>query len=712
MPLTLDQILATLAVDGARAYAVTERYAIIMRDPQPDEAGVPVGSTVYLRVADLEGDPANPAYSIDFKLYVDQGAGWVEAYNGTAPLHPWDGALALAVDSTGADPYCWREVTVDQAPAVFASEALVNVRVDIRIGHSGWGMFSWGHETWGHPPSGVVTLATVYYDFTAADVTPPNLLAAVAVGPRTVRVTFDDAMATGAGMVDDTAAWTTAPAGFTCNNVDPLPGVALTATAAAAVPDTGGTEWDISTDRAMTPGCPYAVRVSTAVTDDAGNAIATATTAFTGYTPDQPLTRFWDYGKFGVPLKNRLEDTTRDLERFTNCIGEALAFLTVQVDHWTDAFDPDLCTDADMAALLYAVGNPFDWADLELDATQQRKMLRVLVDIYRLKGTARGIEDVILFLLGEVVHVVDALTGGWVLGVDELGEGSIARLACDACEPYDFSGAPSALALEVDGVAQTVTLELADFATPAAATAAEVVAALDADLAGAGAYVDVAGSPAVATVVGAAPYALTAGKTVELEITGVATTVTFHAADFAVSGAATALEVAARFALDCPACAVSVLGGVPILTTLHRGADARIAVTGGTGLVPLGWTTASAWDGTDAPRVAIYSATAGADASIAVTGGAANAVLDFAPDPETGTGGAVLGPSTAATLYSFDIETTHVLSSAEEAIVRRIVDWMKPAHTHLVNVRTALPLPWPEGWELGVDGLDDGTELA
>jgi hypothetical protein len=47
-----------------------------------------------------------------------------------------------------------------------------------------------------------------------------------------------------------------------------------------------------------------------------------------------------------------------------------------------------------------------------------------------------------------------------------------------------------------------------------------------------------------------------------------------------------------------------------------------------------------------------------------------------------------------------------------KAIIRKIGEYMKPAETHLVNIRTALPLPWPVEWVLGVDELDVGTELA
>jgi hypothetical protein len=72
----------------------------------------------------------------------------------------------------------------------------------------------------------------------------------------------------------------------------------------------------------------------------------------------------------------------------------------------------------------------------------------------------------------------------------------------------------------------------------------------------------------------------------------------------------------------------------------------------------------------------------------------------------------VLAPSTSYTLYSFDIEITAPVSAENEILIRRIAEYMRCAHEHLVEIRTALPLPWPDGWELGVSELDVDAELA
>ena len=703
MAVTIEQLLATLAIDRAEALAVTDRYVLIMRDPQVDETGIPVGSTIRLRIVDLSGDPANPDATIDATIGIDQGAGEVTAWDGSAFVAPWDAALSVETKSTVADPYCYKDYTLDQDPAVFGSEQVVTVHVSLTTGSGGWGYAAWGHFPWGHITGGA-TSVEVYYDFTAADVEPPNVLSAEALDAFTVRVTFDDDMATsGAGSVLDAAVWA-----FTRQNDDPYPAVVLDA---VSVTQVSSTVFDVTTHWEMTPNQTYAVTLDGTVTDTSGNAIATATATFPGFAPEHPAGRIWDYWRM-LPLKNRVEDATHDLERFARVIDEVLQLLTVQVDHWIDQFDPDLASDEAIDLLLYDLGNPFDWADLDLTAQERRKLLRVLVDIYRSKGTADGIEDTIFFLLGEVVEVVEYVAGGWELGIDELGEGAIAQIFSDHAETFNFAALPADLDLLIDGAAVTVTFEAADFATPATATAAEVVAALEAKLPVGGAYVDAFGTRARLACTNTETYALSGAETLLVNVSGTPLVVTFHAADFATPGAATAAEVAARISADLAgyAFAEEASGAVTIETLLH-GVGESVEVTGGTANAVLSF-PAGAVSGTDNPRVAIYSPTVGVDATIEATGGAAKTVLGFTDDPASGTGGAILAPSTQFALYCFDLETQTALDSETETIVRRIAEYMKPAHTHLINIRTALPLPWPEGWEIGVDELGETTELT
>lgn len=726
MPITIDQLLATLGLDAADALVVSDRFVVIMRDPQPGELGVPVASTVYMRIVDLSGVPADPS-TIAADVYLDQGAGEVLAYEDGVGFHaPWNGPASAVATSGGGDPYCFVDLTLDQAPDVFASEQLVAVRIALGTSVGGWGHFPWGHAPWGHFPAAPGSL-DIAYSFTAADVEPLRLLRAEAIAPRTVRLTFDDTPATsGAGSVLALAQWPQATA-LQRQNVDPYPAVDLYVTGVAVAPTGGGTQIDLTTQWEMTPGQAYLVTVAAAVTDESGNAMdaAASTATFLGFAPALPVGRIWDYWRL-MPLKNRLEDYTHDLERFARSLHEVVGWLTYDVDHFTDQFDPDLATDVQIDAMLADVGNPFEWVDLDLTAAQRRRLLRVLVDIYQSKGTARGIEDTVYFLLGLTVRVVEYLAGGWVLGEDELGEGAIAELYSDLREVFDFSGAPAPLVLEVDGVAQTFTFELADFAVPAAATAEEVARALNGyrwdgsawaprpggGLAGAGAYVDKIGTAARIVGTNAAPFALVGGEVLDLTVDGVAHAVYFHAADFATPGAATVAEVAARIVTDTAGRTVARASGLNVeIATATTGISSTIEATGGTAGPVLGFAPGAAGAGTDAARVAIYSETVGVDATLLAAGGAAIAVLGLATDPVSGTGGAILAPSDQYALYSFDIETQTALDSATEQIVRRIAEYMKPAHTHLVRIRTALPLPWPEGWTIGIDELDATTEL-
>ncbi len=708
MAVTIEQLLATLAIDSAEVIAASDRFVLIMRDPQVDETGIPVDSNIRLRIVDLDGSAAAPDSTITAALIgIDQGAGEVTGWNGTAFAAPWNGAASAEVKSTVADPYCFKDYTLDQGAAVFDSQQDVTVHVQLSTTVGGW-----GHAGWGHFPFGTIASSPasvdISYVFTSADVEQPSILSAEAIDPETVRVTFDDAMAiTGSGSVLDASAWS-----FVRQNVAPYPAVTLTPTAVAVVGLSGNSVFDITTNWEMTPGQTYQVTVASTVTDSSDNLIDTATVTFTGFSPEKPTGRVWDFWRM-MPLKNRQEDATGDLEKFARCIDETMQLLTFGVDHWTDQFDPDLATDAEIDLLLYDLGNPFDWAELDLSAQERRKLLRVLVEIYKSKGTADGIEDAIFFLLGEVVEAVEYLAGGWELGIDELGEGNIAQIFSDNAESFNFATLPATLNLLIDGTAAAVTFEASDFAAPTAATAEEVCAVVNSDLTTGGAYVDVLGTPASFACINTETYALSGAETLIVEISGAENTVTFHASDFAIPGVATAAEVAARIALDLQGLATSyVQSNAVVIDTLVAGSAESVEVTGGTANVVLNFPPVGAVLGTDNPRIAIYSDTAGVDASVSAVSGGAMTVLGFTNDPASGTCGSILAPSLQYALYCFDLETQTELSSTVQEIVRKIAEYMKPAHTHLINIRTALELPWPEGWELGVDEMGDTTELT
>ncbi len=748
MAITVEQLLVTLGIDlAAVEVSSTGRYVMIQRDPQPDEAGINIATDVVFTLVDLDGDPSDVALVppdftvlIEGDLALTYAAGvptWQPAWNGTVVTH------------VVASPYAFWTMTAQQVAPLFESEQVVPVQVDIT-----------------NP-----VIVQFFYYFDIEDLTPPILIAAEAIDPFTVRLTFDDTMITaGSGSVVDVVNWIDAIARW---NVDPLPGVnldvvsigpwnaptiifptawtyvdateRLAATGFAdedvygvAYQQSDATYWmladiaptwiqvvpasqyDATVNWEMTPGCRYQITAGAAIEDESGNVMNTVfnTVFFDGFVPEVPEGRAFSHWRHMIPQKNRTEDATRDLERTSNCVEEILGWMLYYVDHFTDQFDPDKGEAQHIEAMLYDMGNPFSaWVNLELGEIQKKKLLRILVEIYKSKGTAWGIEQTVFFLLGEVVTCVEYIAGGWVLGVDALGSNSVAEVMNHDWETYDFTTVVGPWQLEFSvegGVTQTVTFVAGDFVNPALATAAEVAAVISAQLVGGAAYPLFPGQPAQAVGTNAEPFAVSAGDSFDLLINGDPTvhTVTFTAADIAVPAAATAAELTARIGKDLDGLTTAVDdGGAVVIDSVVYGALGMLDVQAGAiqaviGL-PLGLIV-----GTDHGQVSAYSEKAGVEASIQITGGSANVILGWYVTEIGATGGAVLAPDDSYTLYSFDIETENVLTSLEEDIVRKVAEYMKCAHEHLINIRQALPLPWPDGWVLGIDELDETTELA
>jgi phage tail-like protein len=62
----------------------------------------------------------------------------------------------------------------------------------------------------------------------------------------------------------------------------------------------------------------------------------------------------------------------------------------------------------------------------------------------------------------------------------------------------------------------------------------------------------------------------------------------------------------------------------------------------------------------------------------------------------------VLGPSGRFALYAFNVEVARVLTALERQRLRAIVEYLKPAHTHFVDLVEPLPPVVPDHWEIGV----------
>jgi len=212
---------------------------------------------------------------------------------------------------------------------------------------------------------------------------------------------------------------------------------ALTATSApavgafaAAVEPVTSSAVDLLTGIPLTPGAGYRVDVAgVASASGEGVGAINGTASFTGFVPPRPATRVFDLYRF-LPELNRREDTTGDLRNFLACMQEVTDLLLADIDRFADILDPDLAPEPVLDLMLGELGNPFAF---DLAVIDKRRLLNVLVAMYREKGTTVGIINAIRFFVGVEVQVIaytaeamlldEALLGeSWVLGPSTLAE--------------------------------------------------------------------------------------------------------------------------------------------------------------------------------------------------------------------------------------------------------------------------------------------------
>jgi phage tail-like protein len=258
------------------------------------------------------------------------------------------------------------------------------------------------------------------WSFWTEDLTAPELVSALAVSPTAVRVTASEPLLAEdpAGEADalNVANWALELRSTTLD--DGLPAVTPVVVGVSRV---SGAVFDLALDREMTPGALYAA-VAGPVVDlaFAENPLAPPTNevTFSGYAPARPAGRSFELLDL-LPDVNVAEDETEDLRRFVLCLQEVTDGLLYDVDRWTDVLDPDVAPRGFLRAMLADLGNPFTFPLSEAD---ERRLVRVLVPIYQLKGTVPGIVNAVRFFVGlEVEVVVPAFDAVWDLGVGELG---------------------------------------------------------------------------------------------------------------------------------------------------------------------------------------------------------------------------------------------------------------------------------------------------
>lgn len=176
---------------------------------------------------------------------------------------------------------------------------------------------------------------------------------------------------------------------------------------------------DLLTDAPLTPGASYQLDVagvaSASVDGDGPN---NGTASFSGFVPARPAGRVFDLYRL-LPELNRREDVTGDLHNFLACLQEVTDLLLADIDRFGDILDPDLAPEPVLDLMLGELGSPFAF---DLAVIDKRRLLNVLVAMYREKGTAIGITNAIRFFLGVEVEIVAYTAEALVLGESLLDE--------------------------------------------------------------------------------------------------------------------------------------------------------------------------------------------------------------------------------------------------------------------------------------------------
>ncbi len=365
--------LPALIVQAVAAIIEAQRPLLINRNPAPDEADVPISSTVGLELVDAGTAGIDAAAT---RVWVDG----ILAFDGALSPElqpPFAGTRAYAAQ--GQD---FLRVVLDPA-SPFASQAIVKVRVVSNLVGGGLPL----DQTW---------------SFQVEDRTAPKLLAAIAMAPRVVRLAFDEPV-----VVFD-------PAGLVFTALG-SPAVPLASEAAIAL----ATLVDVTLSSEMTPDVSYRV-VATGVRDCDGNPVIPPfdTAVFQGFRPARHPRRRFDLWSM-LPKHNRRSDTTGDLARFIACLQEVVDLLLAEVDRFPDLWDIERAPTPFLDLTLRDLGNPFPF---DLDELGKRRLAAVLVEMYRQKGPAVGIRNAVRFFLGiEIEEITGLASTALGLGESELG---------------------------------------------------------------------------------------------------------------------------------------------------------------------------------------------------------------------------------------------------------------------------------------------------
>jgi phage tail-like protein len=361
--------------------------------PVRDSFGADTATTVALDIISTTGFDISTADGTQ-EIYV-AGVLAFERTGGGSPtfVNGFSGGFS------GSDPR--RHIITIVPPADFSSEQVVAVRVVAE------------------DVDAPATTVDFTYSFTVEDLTTPKLLQVDQPGPLVVRATFDEGM-----LAQSTSGTNDAlnPANYSVTfepDNDRQAGVSVVVTAITQV---SATVYDLTLDIEPTFFRTYRLTVGDIADDSlAGNTVALGdnTLTFTSWSPpDWPDTR--DFSLWQMMSKDdRRGDVHGDLERILSALDDSLQVMCWDIDQWIKIIDIDDAPSQFVDAILADLGNPFQF---DLTDNRKRKLADLLPEIYKQRGTPRGIINLARFFLGIEITSIDIFNEEmWILGESELG---------------------------------------------------------------------------------------------------------------------------------------------------------------------------------------------------------------------------------------------------------------------------------------------------
>ena len=382
----IDEVVEDdLGLAAAVAY-----YLVINRDPEPGQVQIRTDTLIAFDLAAESGDSPDLTATQVFVSVTPPGGptgSEVLVFDNGVFQAGWNGpgSATSVIDASTT------RITIDPT-SDFSSLHDVTVRVT-------------------STSTGAVVLAATSWTFTIEDVTAPVLSLATGRSKLVVRLDFDEPIVQTVATNPDSAL---NPSNYLFER-QTVPTADVVVDSVAVVTTSSV---DVELDIEQTAGATYRVTVSD-IEDLFGNVVAAPfnTVDFLGFVPQIPDGRDFQIYRL-LPQKNRDEDDSGDLLRFTGALQEVLDLLLCEIDRWTDILDPDIAEEQFLDCMLRDLGNPFGF---DLTETDKRRLIRILVSIYKQKGTAPGIVNVVRFFLGLEVVVNAFSEEGWDLGIDELG---------------------------------------------------------------------------------------------------------------------------------------------------------------------------------------------------------------------------------------------------------------------------------------------------